>query len=84
MLVVNEIVSLAKIMGLEVDNNDIAVSCGRTQRRAHRRKLYGISLCFTARSCEGEFVRGGGGNSKVTSFCNKRNDEIMGNCCIVH
>ncbi|GBM53445.1 hypothetical protein AVEN_109351-1 [Araneus ventricosus] len=64
--IVNEIVSLTKIMGLEVDSNRIDEACGRGQPRADHRRAYGDALCFTARICGREFVRGG--NSKDTIF----------------
>ncbi|GBM25512.1 hypothetical protein AVEN_62264-1 [Araneus ventricosus] len=51
--IVNEIVSLAKIRGLEVDSNDMVIPWKIT--RADHRRAYGIALCFTARSCGGDF-----------------------------
>ncbi|GBM77046.1 hypothetical protein AVEN_79057-1 [Araneus ventricosus] len=47
--IVIEIVSLAKIWGLEVDSNNIDI-CGRAQPRWDHRRAYGVALCFTARS----------------------------------
>ncbi|GBM03814.1 hypothetical protein AVEN_85699-1, partial [Araneus ventricosus] len=66
----NEIVSLAKIRGLEVDSYDIdelveehnhniyAFGNIITPRADHRR-AFGVALCFTIRSYGGEVVRGG-------------------------
>ncbi|GBN01227.1 hypothetical protein AVEN_254364-1 [Araneus ventricosus] len=59
---VNEVVSLAKIGGLEVDSNDI-----HELEEEYNQRAYGVALCFTARSYGGEFVRGRG-NSKATIF----------------
>ncbi|GBL84668.1 hypothetical protein AVEN_191123-1 [Araneus ventricosus] len=63
---VNEIVSLDKITGLEMENYIDKLEEDLSPTAEHRRS-YGVALCFTARSCGGEIVRGGGGgNSKAT------------------
>ncbi|GBM26462.1 hypothetical protein AVEN_126960-1 [Araneus ventricosus] len=65
--IVNDIVSLVKIRGLEVDSNDIDEFVEHNQELTIGR-LYGVALCFTARSYRGEFVTGGEGNNKGTIF----------------
>ncbi|GBN52675.1 hypothetical protein AVEN_28816-1 [Araneus ventricosus] len=82
---VSDIMSLEKITGLKVDN-DIDEQ-GKQSERQPPRRSYGVALCFTARSCGEDLVRGGGGNSKETIFRrNNRKAEstVGGNCCIVH
>ncbi|GBM20663.1 hypothetical protein AVEN_230246-1 [Araneus ventricosus] len=61
--VVNEIVSLAKFMELEVDKNDIHELVEDTT--ADYRRVCGVAVCFTGRICEGEFVRGAGEDSFI-------------------
>ncbi|PNF37791.1 hypothetical protein B7P43_G10140 [Cryptotermes secundus] len=58
--VVNETVSLAKIMGLEVDDSDIDELVEEHSQELTTEELTEFH-CFTARSCGGEFVRGVGG-----------------------
>ncbi|PNF23569.1 hypothetical protein B7P43_G05621 [Cryptotermes secundus] len=65
--VVNEIVSLAKIMGLEVDNNDIDELVQEHSQELTTEELMELH-CVSA----------------TIFWCNKRNAESMGNCCIVH
>ncbi|GBO26328.1 hypothetical protein AVEN_169365-1 [Araneus ventricosus] len=80
--IVNEIVSLDKIMGLEVDNKNIDKLV--EEPRADHRRAYVAALCFTARSYGREFGRGGGSSKVRIFYRNKRNTESMGKCCILY
>ncbi|GBN38037.1 Elongation of very long chain fatty acids protein 4 [Araneus ventricosus] len=64
--IVNEIVYLAKIRGLEVDSNDIDELVEEHNLELTTERLYGVALCITARSYGGVFLRGGG----ESHFCN--------------
>ncbi|GBM77579.1 hypothetical protein AVEN_186846-1 [Araneus ventricosus] len=54
--VVNESVSFAKILGLEVGND---IACGRPQPRTDHLRAYEVALCFPTRRFGRELVRGG-------------------------
>ncbi|GBM78040.1 hypothetical protein AVEN_217958-1 [Araneus ventricosus] len=82
--ITNNIVSLAKIRGLEADSNDTEELVEKHNQRAGQRRFFEVALCFTERSCGGEFVRGGGKSKATIFYRNRRNAESTENCCIVH
>ncbi|GBM25399.1 hypothetical protein AVEN_245811-1 [Araneus ventricosus] len=83
--VVNETTSLAKIMELEVDNNNIDKLLEEHSQELTTEDLMALHCVSQQESCGGEFGREGGSNSKAKLFWyDKRKFESMENCCIVH
>ncbi|PNF19045.1 hypothetical protein B7P43_G11706 [Cryptotermes secundus] len=87
--VVNEIVSLIKIMGLEVDNNDIDELVEKHSQELTTEELMEFHCVSQQEVVEKSLSEEEEEEEDVTAkqqsfWCNKRNAESMGNCCIVH
>ncbi|GBN63783.1 hypothetical protein AVEN_129354-1 [Araneus ventricosus] len=84
-IVVNEIVSLAKIMGLEVEKNDINEYVVEHNEELTTEELMELQ-CASQQEAVDESLSGEEEvKVKQQSYnSNKRNTKSMGSCCIVH